>query len=477
MILTIIVFTFPSWILFSPLNVLAEVPPGAVPPIPLIVINAIIYAPTMYLLIRKWLTTMTKRKSGPAAGIDVVEPGQAEPEEGDELGVALRPYSEKNPPKIAGSKSDIREAPHLGRDFFVKLPDIETGAPLFDVDALRERAMRRSRVSSGGWIRKRVSSRGAGSLKASESSKHGRPLRSRIPSGEVSSIDIPATVIAAVARSRGQREDGMIKIRPADIREKVFTARTPLTVILVIDVSLSMKGSMRRVRKVVEKIESETRGSRDHIGIVAFKDSGAVEVQAPTSNWNKIYRALAKLKLSGLSPLADGIKKSLETLRRERMRNPDMEALIIVLSDFSPNIPLAQSAGPGDVRYTPVRDLIRATRMARKQKARIVAINFREDQKHWVRLLKRPYHDAVDLAVTLRMKKEGFHDPIETVLGVPAFRETFGAYLVAKVANGRSYLPEEILKEESVLGEFLAACQSRSRLQPEALGKPEDYLR
>ncbi|MHA1772431.1 MAG: vWA domain-containing protein [Candidatus Thorarchaeota archaeon] len=473
----IAIFPYFFWLLYSPINVLAGGVLGVVPPIHIIVIDTVVYIPIIGTLIRVWLQNMMKRTGGPAAGIDVVEPGGGEPEEGDELGVATRPYSEKNPPKIAGSKSDLREAPHLTRDFFVKTPDIETGMPLFDIEALRARAMMKSRVSSGGWIRKRVATRGSGSLKASESSTVGRPLRSRVPLGKVSSIHIPATVMAAIARLGGRREDGRIKILPVDLREKVFTAKTPLTVILVIDVSLSMKGSMKQVRKVVERIERETRGSRDRIGIIAFKDSGAIEVQAPTSNWNKLYRALARLRISGLSPLADGLMKAIETLKREQMRNRDVEALVVMLSDFSANIPLAQFAGPGHQQYTPVRDLIRAARMARSQKIRLVTVNFRADQKHWVRLLKLPYHDAVDLATTLRMKKEGYHDQIETILAVPTFRETFGAFLVAKLANGRSYLPEEVLKTSSVLGEFLAACQRRSKLKPEALENPEAYLR
>ncbi|MHA2193848.1 MAG: hypothetical protein ACXAAR_10530, partial [Candidatus Thorarchaeota archaeon] len=116
-------------------------------------------------------------------------------------------------------------------------------------------------------------------------------MRSRRPQGEIRSIDIPATIMAAVLRLGKPRHSQRIEVTKEDIRESVFTGRTPLTVLLVIDVSMSMKGSMKEVRDILEAIEKETRGSKDRTGIIAFKDSGAIEVQAPTSNWNKIYRS------------------------------------------------------------------------------------------------------------------------------------------------------------------------------------------
>ncbi|MFW9868650.1 MAG: VWA domain-containing protein [Candidatus Thorarchaeota archaeon] len=441
-----------------------------------LILDTVIFAPLIWRFVRKWLEVMTRRSSGPAAGIDTVEPGKGIPEPGDEWGLATRPYTAKKETKVSGSKSEIRESPFgLEDDFFVKLPDIDTGEELFDLEKLRARAMIRSRVSSGGWIKKRVSSRAVGSLKSSDTTKHGRPIRSRIPPREVGSIHLPSTVMAAIART-GKAPEGGISIKKEDIRECVFTGRTPLTIILVIDVSLSMKGSMEQIREFLERLEKETRGSKDRTGVVAFKDSGAVEIQAPTTNWNKIYRALGRLKLSGLTPLAEALRKSLETIRRERMRNDDIEPLIILISDFSPNIPLAQSVGPGHERYTPVQDLVRTARLVRKAKVRLAAVTVDPEQSKWPKFLKRPYHEALELASMLRMRKEGLQDPIETILKVDAFRKTFGAYLVARAAGGRAYLSTELMKESSILGTLLTSGRSKSRLREQDLREAEAYL-
>ncbi|MHA1576028.1 MAG: hypothetical protein ACTSU3_01580, partial [Candidatus Thorarchaeota archaeon] len=291
----VVTLLYSTWIFVSPINWLFGYWILQFPSPLVIIIDTVVYIPLIIKFIQKWLDVMTRRSGGPAAGIDTVEPGEGLPEEGDEWGLATRPYTPQKPSLITGPKSEIRDAP-LGLDagFFVKMPDIDTGEELFDLEKLRQRAAIRSKVTSGGWIKKRVSSRGMGSLKAADSLKHGRPIRSRIPVGEIGSISLPSTIMAAVTRTGGIAQLP-IRISRDDIRENVFTGKTPLTIILVIDVSLSMKGSMTEVRQFLERIELETRGSKDRTGIVAFKDSGAVEVQAPTTNWNKIYKALGRL--------------------------------------------------------------------------------------------------------------------------------------------------------------------------------------
>jgi Mg-chelatase subunit ChlD len=281
--------------------------------------------------------------------------------------------------------------------------------------------------------------------------------------------------MAAISRI-GRASEFPLRIKREDLRESVFTGRTPLTIILVIDVSLSMKGSMKEVRELLERIELETRGSKDRTGIIAFKDSGALEVQAPTTNWNKIYRSLGRLKISGLTPLADALRKAMETIRRERMRNDDIEPLIIVISDFSPNIPLAQSVGPGHEEFTPVQDLIRTSRMIRKSHVRLAAVNVDTHQTKWSKFLKRPYHEALELAAMLRTRKEGLDDPIETILAVDEFRKTFGAYVVARTAGGHAYLSKELMKVDSILGTLLGLDRSKSRLREEDLREVEQYL-
>jgi Mg-chelatase subunit ChlD len=475
--MVIVAMAWFPWIFLNPLHLLFMLPLPSYPPLHILIVYTILYAIFMYYVVRQWLRIIARRQRSSAAGVDVVESGDALPEPGDEWGHATRSYSFKDkPPKVAGTKSVIRTTPDLDAGFFVKTPDLDTGEELFNPEDLKSKAMIRSVVSSGGWVNKRISSRSMGSLKASESIQHGRPVRSRSPIGEIRSIHWPSTIIAAVSRHGMHKEDDKLRIQLEDIKESVFTGRTPLTVLVIVDVSLSMKSSMNTVRQLIEKIERETRGSKDRIGIIAFKDSGAIEVQAPTTNWNKVYRALARLRISGLTPLAEGLMKALETIKRERMRNQNIHPLVIVISDFAPNIPLAQSVGPGHAQYTPVKDLVKASRLLRKERVSLAAINVDPAQSSWVKFLKRPYHDALELAVMLRAREDGLEDPVETVLMVPEFRKSFGAFLIAHVGGGRTYLASEVFKVRSVLGTLLHGSRKRSRLKTQDLLEAEAYI-
>ena len=474
-IMMVVAFTYFLWLYSSPINYFFGTPLFTMPSPPVIVIDTIIFIPLIYYVIRLWLRTMMKRKSGPAAGIDTVEPGPAKPEPGDEYGPATQPYKFKPETKIPGPKSDIREPLLIDSGFFVKTPDLESGEPLFDLEALRVRAMTKSRVSSGGWIHRCTSTRSLGSL-VSTDSVHGRPYRARIPHGEPTSIDISATVLAAVTRSGKFHPGKRIEILPSDIRETVYAGKTPLTIMLIIDVSLSMRGFMKTVRKIVGRIEDETRGTKDRVGIIAFKDSGAIEVQTPTTNWNKLYRGLSRLRISGLTPLAEGVMKALDSIRREKMRKQGIEPLLIIISDFAPNIPLAQSVGPGHASYTPVRDLVKAARLAKKNGVRVVTVNVNPENRHWMELFRLPYHDALEMATMFKMRKEKYDSVIETILSTSAFRRTFSSYLIAYVAGGRTYLASEVLRFTSVLPEFLSSTRGITRIDPRRLGAVEDYL-
>jgi hypothetical protein len=126
--------------------------------------------------------------------------------------------------------------------------------------------------------------------------------------------------------------------------------------------------------------------------------------------------------------------------------------------------------------YSPVEDMVRAARLLRRERVRLVAVNVDIQESAWSRFLKRPYHEAVELAAMLRARKDGLVDPVEAVLAVPEFRKSFGAYLVAKVGGGKAFLSSELTAKRSVLATFLSATSVQTRHNPEDLRKAESYI-
>ena len=116
------------------------------------------------------------------------------------------------------------------------------------------------------------------------------------------------------------------------------------------------------------------------------------------------------------------------------------------------------------------------SRLLRKAHVRLAAVNVDPEQRKWPKFLKRPYHEALELAAMLRTKKEGLDDPIETILLVEEFRKTFGAYIVARTAGGHAYLSSALMKENSILGALLNAGRSKTQLSEKDLRAVEEYL-
>ena len=106
-----------------------------------------------------------------------------------------------------------------------------------------------------------------------------------------------------------------------------------------------MLKSFQKLQRSILAFKTCLEGTRDRVGLIALKDWGAMEVQAPTANWARLIAKLMTLKISGYTPLAAGLKRALETLKRERRRNPGVIPLVVVFSDFLPNIRLASAEG------------------------------------------------------------------------------------------------------------------------------------
>ncbi|MCK5238786.1 MAG: hypothetical protein KAR33_04505, partial [Candidatus Thorarchaeota archaeon] len=116
------------------------------------------------------------------------------------------------------------------------------------------------------------------------------------------------------------------------------------------------------------------------------------------------------------------------------------------------------------------------SRLLRKQDVRLATISVDRSHRKWVKFMKRPYHEALELATVLRMRKEGFNDIIETILTIHEFRQSFGAFLIARAGGGRAYLAVELLKEKSVLGTILSASRSKAQLSVHRLKEIEAYI-
>ncbi|MDH5634735.1 MAG: VWA domain-containing protein, partial [Candidatus Bathyarchaeota archaeon] len=232
--------------------------------------------------------------------------------------------------------------------------------------------------------------------------RRGRPYGWRLPEGTPKDIHMPATIRAA-ARKQGERERPLntaLQISLEDVREKLRLYRAPMTIMFVIDLSGSMLMNLEALKTAILNSHKEAYRSRDRIGIVACKDTGAVVVQHPITNLRVVANKLGGLKVSGFTPLAAGMLKAWEVLKEAKRRDKAAIPVIIIMTDGSANVPLSRSMTTGEIR-----------------------------QFDTVGIAVRKYEDwAIDdvLAVSKMIKKEGINTIVVNTNPKLYGRETYG---------------------------------------------------
>ncbi len=239
----------------------------------------------------------------------------------------------------------------------------------------------------------------------------GRPYSWKFPTGAPRDIHLPATIRAAAGR-QSEREKPLttaLSISMQDIREKLRLYRAPMTIIFVIDVSGSMLMNIEAVKTAILNSHKEAYRSRDRVGIVAVKDTGAAVVQHPITNLAVVANRLAGLKISGFTPLATGMLKAWEVLKEAKRRDRSTIPVMIIMTDGSANVPLKRSMSTGEIRQFNEMD---------------IAVRKYED---W----------AVEdvLSVSKMIKREGIHTIVVNTNPRLHGRETYGLVVTESIAS------------------------------------------
>jgi len=162
----------------------------------------------------------------------------------------------------------------------------------------------------------------------------GRRTRSQSSTG--SGIHLVETVCAAAPHqvARG-RSGGRLLMRPTDLRRAVREGREANLVVFVVDTSGSMaaRQRMHQVKTAILSLLLDAYRRRDRVGVVTFRDRAAEIALPPTSSVDIAARRLADLPAGGRTPLAEGLMKAAELVRREHVRDPSRRPLLVIVTD------------------------------------------------------------------------------------------------------------------------------------------------
>lgn len=205
--------------------------------------------------------------------------------------------------------------------------------------------------------------------------KRGRYVQAR-PAGErTDDIAFDATLRAAApfqkVREGQKAETGMAyALKKSDLQRKVRVRRSANLILFAVDASWSMAVSerMQATKGAIMSLLTDAYQRRDRVGLVVFNKDRANLVLPPTNSVMLAKNALVDVQVGGKTPLSAGLLLSYEVVRRELVSHPDIQPLIILLTDGAGNVSIS-------TELPPMEESHRIARLIHDENIRTVTIN------------------------------------------------------------------------------------------------------
>jgi len=176
--------------------------------------------------------------------------------------------------------------------------------------------------------------------------KRGRYVMAR-PANGSTDIAFDATIRAAAPfqkRRAEKRKHVAFAIEKSDLQRKVRVKRMANLVLFLVDASWSMAVAerMNATKGAILSLLTDAYQRRDRVGLIVFQKDRATLVLPPTNSIQLAQRALVDIPVGGKTPLSAGLLMAVDVLHHEKYIHPDVEPLLIVLTDGAGNV----SIGP-----------------------------------------------------------------------------------------------------------------------------------
>lgn len=177
--------------------------------------------------------------------------------------------------------------------------------------------------------------------------KRGRYIQARPADGKVDDLAFDATMRAAAPHQKEraeQRKRVAFAIRTSDFQRKIRVKKSSNLILFVVDASWSMAVAerMSATKGAILSLLTDAYQRRDRVGLVVFQKNRATLVLNPTNSVHLAKKALADIPVGGKTPLSAGLLMAHEVLLREKILHPDINPLIILLTDGAGNVSMTQ---------------------------------------------------------------------------------------------------------------------------------------
>ena len=129
---------------------------------------------------------------------------------------------------------------------------------------------------------------------------------------------------------------------------------------------------VNRVKGILNRIIENTNRHNDRISVVGFRGEEA-EVIIPTTRRASSFREqVDNILVGGTAPLASGLKKGFEILKKEKMRG-EFVPMMIILTDGMPNVGIDQG---------PIKDALQIAEDLKEKEIHTIVVNFERAVKY-----------------------------------------------------------------------------------------------
>ncbi|MBA2783417.1 MAG: putative cobaltochelatase [Actinomycetota bacterium] len=168
------------------------------------------------------------------------------------------------------------------------------------------------------------------------SGETGHPVADRENGGRPRDVALAATIRAAAPHQMARGREGTnFVVRPGDLRENVREGREGNLILFLVDASGSMAAHKRMsaVKGAVLSLLNDAYQRRDKVALISFRKEEARILLPPTSSVELAAPRLKELPTGGRTPLAAGLEKAAEVLKREELRDRERRPLLVLLTD------------------------------------------------------------------------------------------------------------------------------------------------
>jgi len=173
--------------------------------------------------------------------------------------------------------------------------------------------------------------------------KRGRYIQSRPANGKTDDVAFDATFRAAAPFQKSrteQRKQVAFAIQKSDLQRKVRVKKAANLILFLVDASWSMAVAerMAATKGAILSLLTDAYQRRDRVGLIVFQKDRSTLILPPTSSVMLAQRALTDIPVGGKTPLSAGLLMAYEVLKQEQIIHPDVEPLLIVLTDGAGNV-------------------------------------------------------------------------------------------------------------------------------------------